>query len=341
MTSLQTERTEAPIDDVPSEELLEWLHEMILIRRFEEAGEELSLRGRIPGGIHPAIGQEAVAVGVTRALRPDDVVTSTHRSHHHALAKGLSPDAVMAELYGKETGVVGGRGGSMHLADFDQGLWGSNGIVGGGLGIAMGSALGAKQLGTDRVSVGFFGDGGANTGRVWEFVNLASVWKLPLIAICENNLYAVETPSASVTGGANVAHRARGFGLPAKQVDGQSVVAVYNAASEAVRAARSGAGAQFLELLTYRYKGHNAGEVITYRTEEETQHWRSSKDPIDRFTYFLTQRGILSDEVLADINASVEETVTHSIEFAEASTYADPSTAGENVSSWNDENRSH
>lgn len=340
VTAVQTERTDAPIDRVPAEELLEWLYEMILIRRFEEAGEDLSLRGRIPGGIHPAIGQEAVAVGVVRALRADDVVTSTHRSHHHAIAKGLSPDAIMAELYGKSTGVAGGRGGSMHLADFDRGLWGSNGIVGGGLGIAMGSALGAKQLGMDRVSVGFFGDGGANTGRVWEFINLASVWKLPLIAICENNLYAVETPSATVTGGSSVAQRARGFGVASKQVDGQNVVAVYNAAVEAVTAARSGEGAQFLELRTYRYKGHNAGEVITYRTEEETEHWRSSKDPIDRFTFFLSERGILTPEHAAQIDERVAATVAGAIEFAEASDCAAASTAGDDVSSWINENRS-
>jgi pyruvate dehydrogenase E1 component alpha subunit len=328
------------VDRVSADDLLEWLSEMILIRRFEEAGEELSLRGRIPGGIHPAIGQEAVAVGVIRALDRDDVVTSTHRSHHHALAKGLSPDAIMAELYGRETGVAQGRGGSMHLADFDLGLWGSNGIVGGGLGIAMGSALGAKQLGTSRVSVGFFGDGGANTGRVWEFINLASVWQLPLVAICENNLYAVETASATVTGGTTVADRARGFGLPAEQVDGQDVVAVYNAAARAVEAARNGGGAQFLELLTYRYQGHNAGEVITYRTEEETEQWRSSKDPIERFTVYLTDRGVLTQDVLAEITTRVNDIVTTSIEFAEASAWSDPSTASDNVSSWNDSNRS-
>lgn len=333
-TTVSTDRSDA-IDRVSPEELLEWLHDMILIRRFEEAGDELSLRGRIPGGIHPAIGQEAVAVGMIRALNEGDVVTSTHRSHHHALAKGLEPNAVMAELYGKETGVAQGRGGSMHLADFDRGLWGSNGIVGGGLGIAMGSALGAAQLGLPRVSVGFFGDGGANVGRVWEFMNLAAVWKLPLIAVCENNLYAVETPSATVTGGESVAARAAGFGLPSEQVDGQDVIAVYNAASRVVAAARSGEGAHFLELLTYRYKGHNAGEVITYRTEEEVEAWRSSKDPIERFTAYLTERGILTPTEWDTINARVAATVDESITFAEESKCSDPSTAGENVSAWN------
>jgi TPP-dependent pyruvate/acetoin dehydrogenase alpha subunit len=335
VTLQSTESPAGLVDDLPDDELAGWLDDMVLIRRFEEAGEELSLRGRIPGGIHPALGQEAVAVGVIRALEADDIVTSTHRSHHHALAKGLSPDAVMAELYGKSTGVAGGRGGSMHLADFERGLWGSNGIVGGGLGIAMGSALGAKQLGLPRVSVGFFGDGGANTGRVWEFVNLASVWKLPLVAVCENNLYAVETASASVTGGDGVAERARGFGVPAERVDGQDVVAVHEAASRAVRRARDGEGAQFLELMTYRYKGHNAGEVITYRTQDEADEWRAQRDPIDRFVARLAARGLDADALRARAEERAQALVTASIDFAEASECSDPSTAGDNVSSWN------
>lgn len=340
MALQSTEGTARLADDVPADELTGWLDDMVLIRRFEEAGEELSLRGRIPGGIHAAIGQEAVAVGVIRALAADDIVTSTHRSHHHALAKGLSPQAVMAELYGRSTGVVGGRGGSMHLADFDRGLWGSNGIVGGGLGIAMGSALGAQQLGLPRVSVGFFGDGGANTGRVWEFVNLASVWRLPLVAVCENNLYAVETASASVTGGDGVAERARGFGVHAERVDGQDVVAVYEAASAAVRRARDGEGAQFLELMTYRYQGHNAGEVITYRTQDETDRWRSERDPIDRFVAYLSARGLDGDALRAAAEDRAAALVTASTEFAEASECSDPSTAADNVSSWSNSERS-
>lgn len=327
------------IAQVPVEELREWLHDMILIRRFEEKGEELSLRGQIPGGIHPAIGQEASAVGVMRAIEKSDVVTSTHRSHHHALAKGVSPNAIMAELFGKSTGVVGGRGGSMHLADFDKGLWGSNGIVGGGLGIALGSSLGAAQKGMPRVSVGFFGDGGANTGRVWEFVNLATVWNLPLIAVCENNLYAVETPSATVTGGVSVADRASGFGLPAEQVDGQDVVAVFETISRAAEYARSGKGAYFVEILTYRYRGHNAGEVVTYRTDDEVEEWRT-KDPIDRFAAYLIERGVIDAAGRAEIEQRVDKIVAGSVELAEAAVCSDPSTAGENVSVWNNWNGS-
>jgi TPP-dependent pyruvate/acetoin dehydrogenase alpha subunit len=320
---------------LPDEELLEWLADMILIRHFEEVAEEQSLRGKVPGGVHPAIGQEAVAVGVMRALDHGDVATSTHRSHHHALANGVPADAVMAELFGKETGVAKGRGGSMHLVDFDRGLWGSNGIVGGGLGIALGSALGAVQLGLSRVSVGFFGDGGANTGRVWEFVNLATAWNLPLVVICENNLYAVETLSSKVTGGDSIADRARGFGLPTEQVDGQDVLAVYAATRRAAARARDGGGPTFLEMLTYRYQGHNGGEIVTYRTDDEVEQWRSSKDPIERVAAALNSRGAITPEQLTALEQAAEVAVAQSIEFAEASTCSDPSTAAENVSEWN------
>lgn len=330
-----TDTTTPDIDDVDAAELRTWLRDMLLIRRFEEAAEDASLHGRCPGGMHPAIGEEASAVGVARALHNDDIVTSTHRSHHHALAKGLDPAATMAEIFGKATGLIGGRGGSMHLADFDKGLWGANAIVGSGLGFAMGSALASAQLKLPRVSVGYFGDGGANVGRVWEFINLASVLKLPLVAICENNLYAVETPSATVTGGTSVADRAAGFGIPSRQVDGQDVVAVYRAARDAVEAARRGEGAQFIEILTYRYRGHNAGEVVTYRTDEEVEQWRSSKDPIERFTVYLTDRGLMDEEQLNEINDDVAEVVGHAVTFAEESPWPDRSSAGENVSDWN------
>jgi TPP-dependent pyruvate/acetoin dehydrogenase alpha subunit len=326
--------------DPPAEELLDWLAEMIVIRKFEVAADALTLRGKIPGGVHPAIGQEAVAVGVMRALEREDVIAGTHRSHHHALAKGLSPQRVMAELFGMSTGVAGGRGGSMHLADFDLGLWGSNGIVGGGLGIALGAALGAKQLGLSRVSVGFFGDGGANTGRVWEFINLASVWTLPLIAICENNLYAVETTSSAVTGGKSVTERALAFGLPAEQVDGQDVVAVFEATSRAVARAREGKGASFLELLTYRYTGHNSGESTPYRSDDELELWRSSKDPIEQLSNRLVASSDLTGEALASLNDRADAIVAEAIEFAEESQCSDPSTAGENVSAWNNWNGS-
>lgn len=323
---------------VPNDQLLEWLSAMLLIRSFENAADAMSVKGRIPAGIHAAIGQEAVAVGVIRALDGQDVVASSHRSHHHALAKGLEPRRVMAELYGKQTGVVGGRGGSMHLADFDKGLWGSNGIVGGGLGLAMGAALGAVQLDQPRVSVGFFGDGGANTGRVWEFVNLAAIWSLPLLAICENNLYAVETPSASVTAGGSISERARGFGLPVETVDGQDVVAVYDATKRAVDRARAGDGPTFLEMLTYRFRGHNTDDVGTYRADAEIHRWRESNDPISRFSARLIETGVLDQVQLAELSSRADAPVDEAVAFAEESPWPDPSTAAENVSAWKSSN---
>lgn len=313
----------------------EWLTQMLLIRTFEETADGLALRGKIPGGMHPAIGQEAVAVGLARGLRPSDIVAGTHRSHHHALAKGLPPGPVLAELYGKATGTNGGRGGSMHLADFDRGLWGTNGIVGAGLGIALGAALGAKVRGTDQVAAGVFGDGGANVGRVWEFVNLAVVWHLPLVVVCENNLYAVETASAKVTGGA-VTARAAGFGLPAARVDGQDVVAVYDAVRTAAERARAGDGPTFLEVETYRYKGHNSGEVIRYRTEDEVRSWRSSRDPIERFAARLAGAGVLVTDELSKLTDTVRRLVDEAVTFAEEAPWPDPSTAAENVSAWSD-----
>jgi TPP-dependent pyruvate/acetoin dehydrogenase alpha subunit len=322
------EATPAPaIHEVPVADLVGWLADMIMIRRFEEVADDLSLRGKIAGGIHPAIGQEAVAVGTVRALGPEDVVTGTHRSHHHALAKGLPPGRVLAELYGKATGVVEGRGGSMHLADFTRGLWGSNGIVGGGLGIALGASLGAAVRHSGQVIVGFFGDGGVNTGRVWEFVNLAAVWQLPLIAVCENNLYAVETPSETVTGGGSATARARGFGLPAEEVDGQDVLAVHRAVSVAAARARSGAGPSFLEMRTYRYRGHNTGEIIRYRTEEEVADWRSTRDPIDRLAAHLEAAGVLTPDELAALAKAQFAEIDAAVRFADESPWPDPGTA--------------
>ena len=224
------------------EQAVAWLRTMLLIRRFEERAEQLTMRGKVPGGVHPAVGQEATAVGFAAALAPGDTVSAPHRGHHHALAKGVSPDGLMAELYGKATGVSRGRGGSMHLAGFDVGFIGSNGIVGASVGLALGDAFAAHYRHEQRVAVAFFGDGGINTGRTWESLNLAGAWRLPLIAVCENNLYAVETPTANVTGGGSMSRRAEGFGLTALAVDGQDVFAVHQAAVEARARALAGTG---------------------------------------------------------------------------------------------------
>jgi TPP-dependent pyruvate/acetoin dehydrogenase alpha subunit len=325
-----------PIDlaGLPREELPGWLHSMLVIREFEETADKLALRGKIPGGVHVSAGQEAVAVGTVRALEPQDIIAGGHRSHHHALAKGLSADAVMAELFGKSTGVVGGRGGTMHLADFATGYYGGNGIVGGGLGIAMGAALGAQIRQTDQVAVGFVGDGGANTGRVWENINLAAIWKLPHIVVCENNLYAVETHTDRVTAAKSIAHRAAGFGLPSLQVDGQDIGELYRTMKAARKRAAAGEGPTFIEARTYRYHGHNTGDVITYRTADELERWRSTKDPILRFSAALERDGLLAAGQFDEIQRAAGRIVEDAVRFAEESPWPELETL-DNVSAWN------
>jgi pyruvate dehydrogenase E1 component alpha subunit len=308
---------------VTSKDLLEWLDGMLLIRYFESESVRLSLAGKIPGGIHSSEGQEAVAVGTMAALQGQDVASGTHRSHHHALAKGLCPKAVMAELFGKATGVSEGRGGSMHLVDARRRFLGSNGIVGAGLGLAMGAALGMKLQSQSLVAVGFFGDGGANTGRVWESINLAALWKVPLIAVCENNLYAVETHISDSMAGTSIADRAAGFGLPAQTVDGQDVIAVYNAVRHARERAVSGDGPTFIEMRTYRYEGHNVGDIQNYREPAEVADWRAHRDPVSRLRGQLERIGVLS---LGAYDAAVEraqQAVADAIAFAEESPWPD------------------
>jgi pyruvate dehydrogenase E1 component alpha subunit len=320
---------EIQLDGVPLDELEEWLETMLVIREFEESLEPLTTSGnQIPGGVHQASGQEAVAVGAIRALDPGDIVASPHRPHHHALAKGMTPRVAMAELWGRATGCAGGRGGTMHLNDFSLGYFGSNGIVGAALGIAMGAALAAKLGKTGQVCVGFFGEGGANTGRTWESVNFAAVQKLPLIAFCENNQYAVETfigRSAALDG--SIAKRAAGFGLPSVQVDGQDVCAVYRATREARERAARGEGPSFIEAQTYRYHGHNTGEVANYREEQEIERWRRTKDPIERLRRALESAGRLEPGRFDALAAKAKEVVEDAIRFADESPPPEPETA--------------
>jgi len=322
-----------PIDlsGVDADQAASWYRSMALIREFETTAEPLVMQGRIAGGMHSAAGQEATAAGVIGALAATDIVTGTHRSHHITLAKGLAPDLVMAELYGKATGPLGGRGGHMHLADLSKGHFGSNGIVGAGLGIALGAALAASVTKTGQVAVGFTGDGAANIGRVWEFVNLASIWTLPLVIVCENNLYAVETPFAQVTGGGDIAARAAGFGLPAFKVDGRDVAAVYRITAVAVARARAGQGPTFIEALTYRHGGHDVGDRETYRTKDEVERWRSESDPVLRLRGSILAAGLLESAALDAIDAGVAAQVAAAVEFAESSPDPDPATVLDNV----------
>src|SRR5579871_1059084 len=276
--------TQAPINDL-------WLRayrQMVRIRLFEEQVNELYTRALMPGLAHLYSGEEAVAVGICESLRLDDYITSTHRGHGHCLAKGASPDRMFAELLGKEAGYCRGKGGSMHIADPATGNLGANAIVGGSLGIATGAALSAKRLGTDRVAVSFFGEGALGQGLLYEVMNLAQLWKLPVIYACENNLYNEYTHFSETTAG-DIAARAAAFGMPAETVDGQDVRAVQAAAKQLVDRARRGDGPSFLLCNTYRYHGHHVGDINReyYRSKQEEQQWKTERDPIRNFSDWL------------------------------------------------------
>lgn len=333
MIDVNEEQLPLPVelDGLESADLVEWLGTMLLIRDFEESLDALCLSGQIPGGVHAAVGQEAVAVGAMRALGPDDVVTSSHRPHHHGLARGVEPKPMMAELFGRADGTGGGRCGTMHIAAMDRHYYGGNGIVGAGLGLALGAALAAQVRGTGQVALGFFGDGAVNIGRVWEAINMAAAWRLPLIAFCENNLYAVETPTAEVTGGDSIVRRAEAFGLPAVQVDGQDAGAVYRAVRQARERALAGDGPTFIEALTYRYQGHNTGQVMSYRTVAELEEWKQQRDPIARLRVALTAQGRLDDDAYDVLCAASREEVAAAIAFADASPWPDLATADAGV----------
>ncbi|MDP1852274.1 MAG: thiamine pyrophosphate-dependent enzyme [Candidatus Planktophila sp.] len=309
------------------------LRGMMVIRDFEETADKLCLRGKVPGGMHNSSGQEAVAVGVLSALADDDVIATTHRSHHHTLAKGFSPKSVMAELMAKSTGVSGGRGGSMHLAGVSRGHFGGNGIVGAGVGIAMGAALGIQHRGEKKVAIGFVGDGGMNTGRTWESINMAVIWKLPLIIVVDNNQYAVETFVGRVTGGGDLAKRGAGFGLPSFNINGQDVIEVREHVRQARERALAGEGPTFINAITYRYYGHNVGEKGQYRTQDEIQQWRNTRDPIDMFTEKVLSEGLITQSEVDELRTSVRQEIEEAVAFAESSPEPDLSTITQGVDS--------
>lgn len=305
----------------------EWLQTMIRIREFEVVLDGLSMKGLIPGGVHAAIGQEAVAVGTSSALTAADALTCGHRAHHHTLAKGVDMNRAMAELFGRSTGVSGGRGGTMHMADMSVGLMGGNGIVGAGIGIALGSALAAMMRAEDRVAVGVVGDGGANTGRVWESVNMAALWKTPLIVICENNQYAVQTSITDSLAGSTIAARAETFGMPAVRIDGQDVMAVHDAVASARRHALDGGGPTFIEMVTYRYLGHSTGEAQSYRPDDEVAQWRELRDPITRLGSALIARGDLTATDIETMTSDARAEVAAAVDFAKQSPWPDAADA--------------
>jgi pyruvate dehydrogenase E1 component alpha subunit len=303
---------------------------MLLIRRFEETVNELYMQGRIPSTLHLYIGQEAVATGVTSVLNQDDYVLTTHRPHGHSLAKGVDPRAIMAELFGKATGTCKGKGGSMHVGDIRVGVFPAIAIVGGNTPIAAGAALASKMLKNGRVSVSFFGDGAANEGDWHEAMNAAAIWDLPVIFVCENNLYAASTPFKTAYKIEHIADRACAYGMPGIVVDGNDVLAVRKTALEAVERARKGEGPTLIECVTYRQCGHSRSDPRGYRTREEEAEWKL-RDPIDMFRKYLVEQAGIDEARLKQIDAGVEQTIKEAIDFAENSPQPDPQSIYEDV----------
>ena len=310
-----------------SERLKDFLREMLLIRRFEEKVEERFRAGELPGFLHVAIGQEGVAVGVCRALEEGDVIASTHRAHGHTIAKGTPPNEVMAELYGKVEGCSHGYGGSMHLYDLERGNLGANAVVGGGLPAIVGAALAFKMRKEPRVAVAFFGDGATNIGTFHEALNLAELWKVPAVFVCENNHYAESTPSKQQLPIEDLTKRAEAYGMTSMEVDGQDVEAVYKTTHKALKHARDGEGPVFLLAETYRLTGHYVGDPQVYRPKEEIREARQKHDPITK----LREQLELSEEEWNEMDAEATRIAEESVEFAKKGTDPKPEDALKNV----------
>ncbi len=316
----QTSNADAFISTVERKDWLHMYEQMLKIRLFEEHVNQLYLTARMPGLAHLYIGEEAIAVGVCQALRREDYITSTHRGHGHCLAKGASVDRMFAEL----PGYCHGKGGSMHIADQDTGNLGANAIVGGSAGLATGSAMSSKMLKNNRVTVCFFGDGALGQGSLYEVMNIASLWKLPIIYVCENNMYNEYTHYSETTAG-EIATRAQAFGIPTEQVDGQDVRVVFATASRMVDRARSGEGPSFLLCDTYRYMGHHVGDIqrAYYRSKEEEEYWRTSRDPLKLLTAWLLEKKIADLDTLHQIEQRVQNEVETGEQFALEAPYPD------------------
>ena len=311
---------------------MEMFRSMMAIRVFEEQVNDIYTRALMPGLAHLYTGEEAVAVGICSALRKEDYITSTHRGHGHCLAKGATPDRMFAELLGKESGYCKGKGGSMHIADPATGNLGANAIVGGSVGIATGAAFSAKHLGTGQLVVCFFGEGALGQGSLYEVMNLASLWKLPVIYACENNMYNEYTHFSETTAGEILA-RATAFGIHSESVDGQDVRAVFATAERLVARARAGKGPSFLECKTYRYHGHHVGDINReyYRSKVEEKEWTSARDPIKLFSDWLIENKEADIAILAQIESRIRAEMKQAVEFALASPYPDPSEVEQDV----------
>ena len=314
---------------IDSKKKIELYQTMLRIRRFEEKVIDLYARQQIPGIVHLYIGEEAVASGVCANLRKDDYITSTHRGHGHCIAKGGDLRLMMAELFGKATGYCHGKGGSMHIANIDLGILGANGIVGGGLPIAGGAALSIKMRGTDQVAVSFFGDGACNQGTFHESLNLAAAWRLPVVYVCENNQYGLSTAQQRVGAIQDYYLRKEAYGIEGCKVDGNDVLAVYEAAQEAVGRARQGKGPTLIECKTYRWRGHYEGEAdrtYLYRTKEEIEQWMK-RCPIERFKKTLLAEGLAKESDLDKIDRTIQENLEDAIHFASDSPEPNPEDA--------------
>jgi len=316
--------------EASQEKLVEMYRKMLEIRHFEEKVFELYGQNLVPGTIHLYAGQEAVAVGVCSALRKDDYITSTHRGHGHCIAKGADLKRVMAEILGRKTGYCKGKGGSMHIADFSIGMLGATAVVGAGLPIATGAALSIKLRGTNQTVACFFGDGASNQGTFHESLNIAAIWQLPILYVCENNLYAMGTRQSRVMLIKNIAERVVAYGIPGITVDGNDILAVYKAAKNAVERAREGGGPTLLECKTYRHKGHSRMDPAKYRPKEEVEEWLR-KDPIKRFRSKLLESNVLSQAEADEIEQAVIAEVEEAVKFALESPYPTPEEALEDV----------
>lgn len=318
--------------DLPAQEYLRMYRQMARIRHFEEKVNELYTNALMPGLAHLYIGQEAVAVGVCEALRQDDYITSTHRGHGHCLAKGASVDRMFAELLGKEAGYCRGKGGSMHIADPDSGNLGANAIVGGSVGIATGAAFSCKQLGLDRVVVCFFGEGALGQGLLYEEMNLAQLWKLPIVYVCENNLYNEYTHYKETTSG-EITARPKAFGMHCEVVDGQDVRKVNAMAKKFIARSRQGDGPSFLVCNTYRYRGHHVGDInrTYYRSKEEERRWAENRDPLEQLAEWLLEKGVSTQEALNQIHAEAKAEIEAGTDFAINAPYPDESEVDQHV----------
>lgn len=323
-------RAEIILPQLTHKASLQWYRCMCLIRQFEQKVDELNKSGLIPGTAHLYVGMEAIAVGSCAAMEQHDLLTSTHRGHGHCIARKLDAGRMLAEILGRADGYCRGKGGSMHIADISHGVLGADGIVGGGIPVAVGAALGMRMRGINAVVFCFFGDGASNQGCFHESINLAAVLRLPVIFICENNLWALSAPFAETTAGGDVSQRAAAYGIPGKRVDGNDVEAVFKVVNELAACARDGKGPAIVECLSYRWEPHSLFTRGELRPQTEIEDWKS-KDPIERYRALLIRRKIATEKMIEQIHAEVSAELVKAVDFAKASPPPDPETAFEDV----------